>query len=209
MHWPQRLQVLRWMSGLSMREAARHLGMRFGQYMALERGEGELTLGTAHLIASFYDIPLEGLFSGPLPVPRHFSTPVYPEDDMDELALLIREAQIKLWRMRQAYDEPWEQFVKRLSVRIPPIPFPYGKLRLPNSAVLPEGVGMWLDLPHKIKAADSEIAVRWKGGRYRFPRRQDIILPSGYYTFSAIGPSTTLYVVQWCHEPGRPHIPDG
>lgn len=140
------------MAGLGLRRAASLLRIRFGEYVALENGQIDPTPVVIHDIASLYDIPPESVCDGPLPVPVSYDRPTYPEDDMDELALTIREAYHALWRYRQSFDEPWARVAKRLSIHLPyPPPFPYRYLRVPEN--IP--VSFWLDVPHRFL---SEIA---------------------------------------------------
>lgn len=161
----QRLAALRLISGLSAREAARRLGLKLTTYMALERGQEELTPGLLDAIAAMYDIPRESVCSGPLPIPRSYGYPFDAEDELSEHLLALYEIYGVIDRYRQAMGEEWPAFRKRLEAMTRmslATPYPGASIVVPSSAPL----RIYFDLPHILTPPATwrlPISVRQKG----------------------------------------------
>ena len=146
----QRLTALRLMAGLSAREAAKRLGLKFNHYLALERGQAQLTPAIADAVAAMYDIPPQSVCAGPLPIPRSYGYPFDAEDEMAEALLTLYEVYAAIDRWRQALGDEWPEYRKRLeAITGLSLATPY-----PNPMILiPSGVpvAVRFDLPHTIR----------------------------------------------------------
>lgn len=175
------------MAGLTIRQTAQALGLRYGEYLALEEGREPLA-PHAHAIAALYDIPIESLCHGPLPVPKSYAPPLNAPDDISLMVSDWNELTTALWRYRQAYDEPWSRFVRRLAVPpVAPFPLPYPVLRISSIPVV-----LWLDLPYEAKASWEVVASAGQKTYLIGPHRT-ICLPPGRYTLQCKGSIARCY----------------
>jgi len=154
----QRLAALRLLAGLPAREAAKRLGLKFPHYLALERGQAELTPALADAIAAMYDIPPQSVCAGPLPIPRSYGYPFDVEDEITETLWALYEVYAVIDRWRQALGDEWPEYRKRLeaitglSLATPyPNPFIFIPSRVP--------VVVRFDLPHAVKGWSPPIRV--------------------------------------------------
>jgi len=193
----QRVKLLRLMSGLNLTQAAKLLGLKRPHYMALEEGTAPLDPLVIEAIAAVYDIPPDRVCNGPLPVPVSYAPMRTAKDELDELALFMRQANAALWRIRQAYDEPWGTFVKRFTV--PPLfppAYPYRRLYATHIPV-----SIWLDLPHEVYNPSRGVIVRLrmysKKKTYRtleLKWEQSIVVPPCRLIVQTTGGEAWLYV---------------
>jgi len=167
------------MAGLGVREAAKALGLKVVDYIALERGGYPITEVLLDRIAALYDVPAQVLTSDvPLPPPRSFAPLRYAEDEAVELALLYRETLEALYRLKEganprALKEVW----------LPPLPFPYPTLTV---GVVPTTI--LLELSHEVRAIGGTARISSREATYiigvNTPRRS-VLLKPGRYTISA------------------------
>jgi transcriptional regulator with XRE-family HTH domain len=146
----QRLAALRLLAGLSAREAARRLGLKLSRYLALERGEAQLTPAIADAVAALYDIPPQSVCSGPLPIPRSYGYPFDAEDEVTETLLTLYEVYAAIDRWRQALGDEWPEYRKRLEAITGlslATPYPNPIIHLPSKVP----VVVRFDLPHVVK----------------------------------------------------------
>jgi len=158
MNCHQRLAALRLMAGLPAREAARRLGLKLNRYMALERGQAELTPAMADAIAALYDIPPHSLCAGALPIPRSYGYPFDAEDEISETLLTLYEVYAVIDRWRQALGDEWPEYKKRLEAITGmslATPYPNPVIQLPSKVP----VVVRFDLPHSVKGWHPPIRV--------------------------------------------------
>ncbi len=154
----QRLAALRLMAGLSAREAAKRLGLKLNRYLALERGQAELTPALADAVAALYDIPPQSVCSGPLPIPRSYGYPFDAEDEITETLLALYEVYAVIDRWRQALGDEWPEYRKRLEAITGlslATPYPNPTLLVPSRVP----VVVRFDLPHIVKGWSLPIRV--------------------------------------------------
>jgi transcriptional regulator with XRE-family HTH domain len=159
----QRLAALRLMAGLSAREAAKRLGLKLNRYLALERGQVELTPSLADSIAALYDIPPQSLCSGPLPIPRSYGYPFDAEDEITETLLALYEVYTAIDRWRQALGDEWPEYRKRLEAITGlslATPYPNPTILIPSKVP----VAVRFDLPHAVKGWSPPIRVTVRQG---------------------------------------------
>jgi transcriptional regulator with XRE-family HTH domain len=146
----QRLAALRLMAGLSAREAAKRLGLKFNLYLALERGQAQLTPSLVDSIAALYDIPPQSVCGGPLPIPRSYGYPFDAEDEITETLLTLYEVYAVIDRWRQALGDEWPEYRKRLETITGlslATPYPNPTILIPSKVP----VVVRFDLPHAVK----------------------------------------------------------
>jgi len=154
----QRLAALRLLAGLSAREAAKRLGLKFPHYLALERGQAELTPVIADSIAAMYDIPPQSVCAGPLPIPRSYGYPFDAEDEINETLLTLYEVYAVIDRWRQALGDEWPEYRKRLEAITGlslATPYPNPFIHLPSRVP----VVVRFDLTHIIKGWSPPIRI--------------------------------------------------
>ncbi len=154
----QRLAALRLMAGLPAREAAKRLGLKLNHYLALERGQAQLTAAIADAVAAMYDIPPQSVCAGPLPIPRSYGYPFDAEDEISETLLTLYELYAVIDRWRQALGEEWPEYRRRLEAITGlslATPYPNPVIRLPSRVP----VVVRFDMAHVVKGWSPPIRV--------------------------------------------------
>jgi len=159
----QRLAALRLLAGLPAREAAKRLGLKFPHYLALERGQAELTPSLVDSIAALYDIPPQSVCAGPLPIPRSYGYPFDAEDEITETLLALYEVYAVIDRWRQALGDEWPEYRKRLEAITGlslATPYPNPAIHLPSRVP----VAVRFDLTHAIAGWHPPIRITVRQG---------------------------------------------
>jgi transcriptional regulator with XRE-family HTH domain len=170
------------MAGLGMREAARALGFKLYEYIALERGDYPITEALVDKIAALYDIPTVAITQDiPLPPPRSFAPLRYAEDEAIELALLYRETLEALYRLKESANP---EILKDMG--LPPLPFPYPILRV---GIVPTAITLELTHEVRIVSGTARLSPHPKGYAYivgKYAPQKSVILKPGRYEIQAI-----------------------
>jgi len=159
----QRLAALRLLAGLRAREAAKRLGLKFPHYLALERGQAQLTPAIADAVAAMYDIPPQSVCAGPLPIPRSYGYPFDAEDEITETLWALYEVYAAIDRWRQALGDEWPEYRKRLEAITGlslATPYPNPVIHLPSKVP----VVVRFDLTHTVKGWSMPIRVTVRQG---------------------------------------------